>query len=101
MTNVLAEPEFSGSEEARRAFRLLEERSLLDDLLSRSVVGSAIGGVHVIIGGEGAWRNLGNAPSCWPVTALPVRLQAHWEFWAPCACLTRVRFHLSGFYPVY
>jgi heat-inducible transcriptional repressor len=36
MTNVLAEPEFSGSEEARRAFRLLEERSLLDDLLSRS-----------------------------------------------------------------
>lgn len=58
MTNVLAEPEFSGSEEARRAFRLLEERSLLDDLLSRSVVGSAIGGVHVIIGGEGAWEEL-------------------------------------------
>jgi heat-inducible transcriptional repressor len=58
MTNVLAEPEFSGSEEARRAFRLLEERSLLDDLLSRSVVGSAVGGVHVIIGGEGAWEEL-------------------------------------------
>jgi len=58
MTNVLAEPEFSGSEEARRAFRLLEERSMLDDLLSRSVVGSAIGGVHVIIGGEGAWDEL-------------------------------------------
>jgi heat-inducible transcriptional repressor len=58
MTNVLAEPEFSGSEDARRAFRLLEERSLLDDLLSRSVVGSAIGGVHVIIGGEGAWEEL-------------------------------------------
>jgi heat-inducible transcriptional repressor len=58
MTNVLAEPEFSDSEEARRAFRLLEERSLLDDLLSRSVVGSAIGGVHVIIGGEGAWDEL-------------------------------------------
>ncbi|NMB59772.1 MAG: HrcA family transcriptional regulator, partial [Chloroflexi bacterium] len=31
---------------------------LLDDLLSRSVVGSAIGGVHVIIGGEGAWEEL-------------------------------------------
>jgi len=58
MTNVLAEPEFSGSEEARRAFRLLEERSMLDDLLSRSVVGSAVGGVHVIIGGEGAWEEL-------------------------------------------
>ncbi len=58
MTNVLAEPEFSGSEDARRAFRLLEERSMLDDLLSRSVVGSAVGGVHVIIGGEGAWEEL-------------------------------------------
>lgn len=58
MTNVLAEPEFSGSEEARRAFRLLEERSLLDDLLSRSVMGSAVGGVQVIIGGEGAWEEL-------------------------------------------
>jgi heat-inducible transcriptional repressor len=58
MTNVLAEPEFSGSEDARRAFRLLEERSMLDDLLSRSVIGSAVGGVHVIIGGEGAWEEL-------------------------------------------
>ncbi len=58
MTNVLAEPEFSGSEEARRAFRLLEERSLLDDLLSRSFTGSTLGGVHVIIGGEGAWEEL-------------------------------------------
>jgi len=58
MTNVLAEPEFSGSEEARRAFRLLEERSLLDDLFSRAFAGSAIGGVHVIIGGEGAWDEL-------------------------------------------
>ncbi|NLF49739.1 MAG: heat-inducible transcription repressor HrcA [Leptolinea sp.] len=58
MTNVLAEPEFSGSEDARRAFRLLEERSMLDDLLSRSVIGSAVGGVHVIIGGDGAWEEL-------------------------------------------
>ncbi len=58
MTNVLAEPEFSGSEEARRAFRLLEERSLLDDLLSRSFTGNTLGGVHVIIGGEGAWEEL-------------------------------------------
>ncbi|MEI8131555.1 MAG: heat-inducible transcriptional repressor HrcA [Leptolinea sp.] len=58
MTSDLAEPEFSGYEDARRAFRLLEEHSLLDDLLSRSVVGSAVGGVHVIIGGEGAWEEL-------------------------------------------
>ena len=38
LTNVLAEPEFSGSEDARRALRLLEERSLLQDLLARTVL---------------------------------------------------------------
>src|SRR5512142_1339797 len=38
LTNVLAEPEVSGSEDARRALRLLEERSLLQDLLARTVL---------------------------------------------------------------
>ncbi len=37
LTNVLAEPEFSGSDDARRALRLLEERSLLQDLLARTI----------------------------------------------------------------
>ncbi|MCC6146951.1 MAG: heat-inducible transcription repressor HrcA [Anaerolineaceae bacterium] len=55
LKNVLAEPEFSGSEEARRALRLLEERPLLYDLLSNTKVSNGIGGVQVLIGGEGAW----------------------------------------------
>ncbi len=58
LTNVLAEPEFSGSEEARRALRLLEERSMLEDLLSRTVLTSSVGGVQVLIGGEGTFDDL-------------------------------------------
>jgi heat-inducible transcriptional repressor len=58
LSNVLAEPEFSGSDDARRALRLLEERSLLDDLLARTVMTSAIGEVQVLIGGEGTWADL-------------------------------------------
>jgi heat-inducible transcriptional repressor len=58
LANILAEPEFSESEAARRALRILEERSLLEDLLSRTVMGSKIGGVQVLIGGEGAWQEL-------------------------------------------
>ena len=58
LTNVLAEPEFSGSDDARRALRLLEERSLLDNLLARTVMTSAIGEVQVLIGGEGTWAEL-------------------------------------------
>lgn len=70
LTNVLAEPEFSGSEEARRALKLLEERSMLQDLLSRAVLkppqSSATlrtntpgeHSVQVLIGGEGTWEEL-------------------------------------------
>jgi len=58
LTNVLAEPEFSGSDEGRRALRVLEERPLMQDLLSRTVIGGAFGGVQVLIGGEGAWDDL-------------------------------------------
>ncbi len=58
LSNVLIEPEFSGSEDARRALRVLEERSLLDNLLSRTIMTSAIGGVQVLIGGEGTWQEL-------------------------------------------
>ncbi|HEX7975347.1 MAG TPA: HrcA family transcriptional regulator, partial [Anaerolineales bacterium] len=58
LTNVLAEPEFSGSEEARRALRVLEERPLLQDLLARTVLTGQIGGVQVLIGGEGTWDDL-------------------------------------------
>jgi heat-inducible transcriptional repressor len=58
LTNVLAEPEFAGADDARRALHLLEERSLLENLLARTVMTSAVGGVQVLIGGEGTWDEL-------------------------------------------
>lgn len=58
ITNVLAEPEFSNSGEARRALHLLEERSLLQDLLARTVFTANTNGVQVLIGGEGTWDEL-------------------------------------------
>ena len=58
LTNVLAEPEFSGSEDARRALRLFEERSLLQDLLARTVLSANASGVQVLIGGEGTFQEL-------------------------------------------
>lgn len=58
LTNMLAEPEFVSGEEARRALRVLEERSMLEDFLARTVMTSAPGGVQVLIGGEGTWDEL-------------------------------------------
>ena len=58
LTNVLAEPEFAESDDARRALRLFEERSILQDLLARSTTGSMVGGLQVLIGGEGGWEEL-------------------------------------------
>jgi len=58
LTNVLAEPEFADSDEARRALRLFEEHSSLQDLLARTTINSAVGGLQVLIGGEGEWEEL-------------------------------------------
>jgi len=58
LTNVLSEPEFSGSDDARRALKIFEERSTLQDLLARSTINSNIGGLQVLIGGEGGWDDL-------------------------------------------
>jgi heat-inducible transcriptional repressor len=58
LTNVLSEPEFSGSDEARRTLKLFEERSTLRDLLARTTNNSNIGGLQVLIGGEGEWEEL-------------------------------------------
>jgi len=55
LTNVLSEPEFLESNDARRAVHLFEERSLLQDLLATN---SNVGGVQVLIGGEGKWEEL-------------------------------------------
>jgi heat-inducible transcriptional repressor len=55
LTNVLSEPEFLESNDARRAVHLFEERSLLQDLMATN---SNVGGVQVLIGGEGKWEEL-------------------------------------------
>jgi heat-inducible transcriptional repressor len=58
LTHVLAEPEFGEMDFARRALRVLEERPLLEDLLTRTVLSTEPGGVQVLIGGEGTWEEL-------------------------------------------
>lgn len=58
LTNVLSKPEFSGSDEARKTLKLFEERSTLQDLLVRTTTNSNIGGLQVLIGGEGEWDEL-------------------------------------------
>ncbi len=57
-TNMLAEPEFAGSDDARRALKLFEERSTLKDLLSHALTNSNVGGLQVLVGGEGEWEEL-------------------------------------------
>lgn len=58
LTNVLSEPEFAESDDARRALKIFEERSTLQDLLARTTTNSNIGGLQVLIGGEGEWEEL-------------------------------------------
>jgi heat-inducible transcriptional repressor len=59
LTNVLSEPEFAeSSDDARWAMRLFEERSTLQDLLARASTNSSVGGLQVLIGGEGGWEEL-------------------------------------------
>ena len=58
LSNVLAEPEFAESDEARRALKLFGERATLQDLITRTMVNSNVGGLQVFIGGEGGWEEL-------------------------------------------
>lgn len=58
LTNVLSEPEFTETEEARRALKIFGEPSTLKDLLDRTTTGGNIGGLQVLIGGEGVWEEL-------------------------------------------
>jgi heat-inducible transcriptional repressor len=58
LTNVLSEPEFTESDDARRALKIFEERSTLQDLLARTTTNSNIGGLQVLIGGEGGYDEL-------------------------------------------
>jgi len=58
LSNVLSQPEFSEAGVARNALRVLEERPLLEDLISRGMQSAGVGGVQVLIGGEGTWEEL-------------------------------------------
>ena len=57
IANVLTQPEFSDASTALSALRLLEEHSFLEEVLAKALSPS-IGGVQVVIGGEGAWQEL-------------------------------------------
>ena len=58
LTNVLSEPEFAELDDARRALKIFEERSTLQDLLARTTINSNVGGLQVLVGGEGEWEEL-------------------------------------------
>jgi len=58
LAQVLNEPEFGESEAARRTLRLIEERTLLEQLFRRMVATAEVGGVQVLIGGENTWEEL-------------------------------------------
>ena len=55
LVHMLHQPEFLVPESARHAIHLLEDRTLLEDLLTEML---EVGGVQVVIGGEGRWTEL-------------------------------------------
>ncbi len=55
LINILHQPEFSLPESARQVVQLLEDRTTLEELLTEML---QVGGVQVIIGGEGRWNEL-------------------------------------------
>ncbi len=58
ITNVMSEPEFNDSDEARKTLKVLEDRSMLQDVIARSIQNGDEGSVQVLIGGDGAWEEL-------------------------------------------
>ncbi len=55
LLNLLSQPEFVHSEGAQQIVRLLEERQMIDALVSEVL---QRGGLQIIIGGEGRWQDL-------------------------------------------
>ncbi len=55
LVHILHQPEFHVPESARNVIQLFEERTLLEDLLTEML---EVGGMQVIIGGEGRWNEL-------------------------------------------
>ena len=58
LSNVLTEPEFTETEEARRALKLFGEPATLKELLDRTIADGNVGSLQVLIGGEGVWEEL-------------------------------------------
>lgn len=54
IANILRQPEFAEAERVERVLGILERRTFLESLLAE--VGLAHGGVQILIGGEGRWR---------------------------------------------
>ncbi len=58
LVEVLKQPEFERREESETLLRVMEEHSsLLEDVLANAL-NPSVGGVQVVIGGEGRWREL-------------------------------------------
>jgi len=58
LAQVLKQPEFERREESETLLRVMEEHSsLLEDVLANAL-NPNVGGVQVVIGGEGRWREL-------------------------------------------
>lgn len=55
LVNILRQPEFAEPLSARQIVQVLEERTLLESLLMEML---ELGGVQVVIGGEGRWQEL-------------------------------------------
>jgi len=57
LAEVLKLPEYEGREMAEALLNVLEEQSLLEQVLTKAP-GSTVGGVQVVIGGENSWAEL-------------------------------------------
>jgi heat-inducible transcriptional repressor len=55
LVNILHQPEFGTGDSARQIVQVLEDRTSLEQLLTEML---QVGGVQVIIGGEGRWHDL-------------------------------------------
>jgi heat-inducible transcriptional repressor len=58
LTEVLKQPEFERREESEALLRVMEERSSLLEEVFANALSMNVGGVQVVIGGEGRWREL-------------------------------------------
>jgi heat-inducible transcriptional repressor len=58
LAQVLKQPEFERREESETLLRVMEERSSLLEEVLANTLNPNVGGVQVVIGGEGRWREL-------------------------------------------